>query len=301
MHDSHIHISMSPLKENMYGDIQEFIDLNGKKILAQTTDITDYQDTIALTETLNKKFKNIVDLAIGIHPNVFEEGCMNNQLEDFDLYKYSQKQINLFEEVLKENINKTNAIGECGLDYYNMYLYGNFTSIQIEELKEIQRRAFKKLCQLAKQYDLPMSIHARAKDGDNSCVKDALTILACEGKGSIRGCFHSYTGSKEMLNSILDLGMYIGFNAIVTYPNGENVRELVNLTPIENILLETDGPFLPTQRVRKDKKIQKRYGRPSLVKDIIEIIAKIKDTTYTNIESITDNNYTKLFEKKVKS
>ncbi|KKP43104.1 MAG: hypothetical protein UR34_C0021G0009, partial [candidate division WS6 bacterium GW2011_GWC1_33_20] len=83
MHDSHIHISMSPLKENMYGDIQEFIDLNGKKILAQTTDITDYQDTIALTETLNKKFKNIVDLAIGIHPNVFEEGCMNNQLEDF--------------------------------------------------------------------------------------------------------------------------------------------------------------------------------------------------------------------------
>ena len=50
------------------------------------------------------------------------------------------------------------------------------------------------------------------------------------------------------------MGFYVGFNAIITYPSGENVRELLKNTPIERILFETDGPFLPTQQTRKNRK-----------------------------------------------
>jgi len=64
---------MSPLKENIQEDIQEFIELGGKKILAQTTDMTNYQDTIDMYKYLNSKFPESIDLALGIHPTRIED------------------------------------------------------------------------------------------------------------------------------------------------------------------------------------------------------------------------------------
>ncbi len=92
MHDSHIHISMSPLKENIQEDIQEFIELGGKKILAQTTDMTNYQDTIDMYKHLNSKFPDTIDLALGIHPTRIEEGISKNELDSVDIFQYMKKQ-----------------------------------------------------------------------------------------------------------------------------------------------------------------------------------------------------------------
>lgn len=288
---------MSPLAENINEDIQDFLNLNGKKILAQTTEYSDYQSTIQLREEVNKKYGNILDLAIGLHPSRFEEGFLKNELKDIDIFKYGQKQFDIFKEVLDRNIKEVSAVGECGLDYYGMYQYNQFTSEQQEQLKEVQRRIFSKICKISLKYNLPMSIHSRDIQGSTQCTKDTLTILAKEGKGLIRGSFHSYTGEKEMLNKILDMGMYIGFNGILTYPSGENVRELLRYTPIERILLETDGPFLPTQSVRKNKKAKKRYGRSSLIQEIITKAAEIKGISYERMEEIADLNYLTLFGK----
>jgi TatD DNase family protein len=63
-----------------------------------------------------------------------------------------------------------------------------------------------------------------------------------------------------MLDKILSLGMYVGFNAIITYPSGENVRKILKEVPVERVLFETDGPFLPTQNVRKRKTLLKNMG-----------------------------------------
>lgn len=298
MHDSHIHISMSPLKENILTDIQEFIDQGGKKILIQTTDIHDYQDTIDMYESLKNTFPNILDLALGIHPSRIEDGVSKNNLEDIDIFKYAQKQLDIYQEVFNKNIKNITAIGECGLDYYTMNEYYQFSEKQKEQIKEAQRRVFTKLCSLAIKHNLPMSIHARDANGDSSCVKDTLSIIAKEGKGVLRASFHSYTGDKKMLDKILSLGMYIGFNAIITYPSGENVRDILKATPLDRILFETDGPFLPTQSVRKKKNSQKKYGRPVLIKEIIEKACEIKNEPYEKIEEITDNNYLNLFSKK---
>lgn len=297
MHDSHIHISMSPLKENIQEDIQEFLELGGRKILAQTTDINDYQDTIDMYLNLKKKFPNIVDFALGIHPSRFEDGMLKNNLQGVEFFKYGKKQFEIFEEFFKKYTNDITAIGECGLDYFGMYEYGEFSKDNQEEIKEIQRKTFSKLCSIAVKHDLPMSIHARGKNGDNSCVRDTLSIVAKEGKGILRGCFHSYTGDLKMLEKILSIGMYIGFNAIITYPSGENVRELLKSTPLDRILFETDGPFLPTQSVRKKKNKGKRYGRPVLIKEIIEKAAEIKNVNYEKLVEISNQNYTTLFSK----
>ena len=295
MHDSHIHISLSPLKENIQTDIQEFLELNGKNILAQTTQYSDYQDTIDMVKQLNITYGNVVALALGIHPSRFEEGLAQNELEGMDIFKYGQKQFDIFKEIFERNIKDVTAIGECGLDYFSMYEYNQFTQKQIEDIKEVQRRVFKKLCTLAIKYNLPMSIHSREKEGERECVKDTLSIIAKEGKGTIRGSFHSYTGDKKVLKDILDMGMYVGFNAIITYPSGESVRELLKEVPLDRILFETDGPFLPTQNVRKNKKAEKKYGRPVMIKEIIQKAAEIKGVSYEKMEEITDQNFTTLF------
>ncbi len=298
MHDSHIHISMSPLKENILTDIQEFIEQGGKKILIQTTDVTNYQETIDMYESLKNTFPNILDLALGIHPSRIEEGVSKNGLEDIEIFKYAQKQLDIYQEVFDKNIEDITAIGECGLDYYTMNEYFQFSDKQKEQIKEAQKRVFSKLCSLAIKHNLPMSIHARDINGDNNCVKDTLNIVAKEGKGILHGSFHSYTGDKKMLEKILNLGMYVGFNAIITYPSGENVRDILKATPLDRVLFETDGPFLPTQSVRKKKNSHKKYGRPVLIKEIIEKACEIKNEPYEKIEEITDNNYFNLFSKK---
>lgn len=298
MHDSHIHISMSPLKENIFSDIDDFLQLNGKKILAQTTEYSDYDSTIELRDEINQKYGDIVDLGIGLHPSRFEDGIVRNELGSTDIFVYAQKQYDIFEEFFQRNISKVNAIGECGLDYFGMYEYNQFSSKQIDEIKEVQRRIFTKICKLSFKYNIPLSIHSRDIQGSNECTKDTLKIISKEGKGVIRGSFHSYTGEKKMLNEILNLGMYIGFNGIITYPSGDNVRDILKDTPLDRILFETDGPFLPTQSVRKNKKSLKKYGRPVLISEIMEKAALVKGISYNRLEEISDQNYLTLFEKK---
>ncbi len=286
---------MSPLKENLESDIEDFLQQGGKKILAQTTDFTNYQDTIDLYNTMNMKYPSVVDLALGIHPSRIEEGISSNHLNSVDIFKFTKKQFSLYEEVFTQHISNITAVGECGLDYYTMGIYFNFTQEEKEQIKEAQKWMFTKLCRVAIKNNIPMSIHARGENGSSSCVKDTLAIIAKEGKGAIRGSFHSYTGDTDMLKDILNLGMYVGFNAIITYPSGENVRKILKETPVERILFETDGPFLPTQSVRKTKNSLKKYGRPVLIKEIIEKACEIKNISYSKMESITDQNYLTLF------
>lgn len=288
---------MHPLKENYLSDIEEFIKNGGKKILVQTTDPSDYLETIEIVEKINGIFPNTADLALGLHPTIFGEITERTELEGIDLYKYAKKQIQYFENIFSKYKGKATAIGETGLDYFEMETYLNITQTIKEELKEIQKNSLRIQARLAVEHNLPMSIHSRDVLGDIDCTKDVLEILAQEGKGNVRGSFHSYTGDIHMVEDILNLGFYIGFNAIITYPSGENVRQVLKSIPLERILFETDGPFLPTQSVRKNKKAPKRYGRPSLVKEILKVAAEIKGVTPEKMEEVSDQNYTTLFSK----
>ncbi len=295
MHDTHVHIAMSPLKENIFTDIEEFIVNGGKKILAQTTDIADYSETISLVEEINRRHPNITDLALGLHPTIFSEGLNRNNLRDIDLYKYAKKQIDLFNDFFNKNKRIAKAIGEVGIDYFEMNEYIEIEEHIKEQLREIQKNTFRQITKLAVDNNLPMSIHSRDSKGSMQSTEDILGILAQEGKGLVKGIFHSYTGEIEPLEDILNLGFYIGFNGIITYPSGENVREILKRTPVERIVLETDGPFLPTQSIRKNRKEIKRYGRPVMIREILNTAAEIKNVPAKKFEEILDNNYYTIF------
>lgn len=295
MHDSHIHLGISPLLENYERDIEEFLTQGGKKILTQGSDYKDYQATIDIYEKMQSIKPGIVDMALGLHPIAFHEAMLRNELEGLDLFKYASKRLIEFQELFSKYKKKMTAVGETGLDYFDMERDIALTNEQKEDIVEIQKKSFRTQCKLALENDLPLSIHARELPESSKCVEDTLKILAQEGNGLLKGSFHSYTGSIEKLNEILDLGFYIGFNAIITYPSGESVRDILRTTPIERILFETDGPYLPVQSERKNKKATKRYGRPVSVKEIISVAAEIKDVSAQKLEDISDENYHKVF------
>lgn len=293
MHDSHIHLALKPLNENWQRDTEDFLNLGGGKILTQGTDILDFSETFELAQKINNRFEDeIVDTAIGIHPTVFQENFLNKDLNS--TYSSSKKFIQRFQDVFEKEKSKITAVGETGLDYFEMF-NSDLTEEQTNAFKEVQKESFRVHIRLAKENSLPLNIHARELEGKIDCVTDVLEILAEEGKGLVTGVFHSYTGEEEKLRDILDMGFGVGFNAIITYPSGESVREILKKTPLENILFETDGPFLPTQSVRRDKKAIIRYGRSAQIREIMTVAAEIKGVSMEKLEKVTDENYQKIF------
>ena len=124
--------------------------------------------------------------------------------------------------------SKVVAIGEIGLDYY--YDHSD---------RQAQITAFERQLDIAKAHNLPVVIHSREADDD------MLAILR-EHAPSLdqKGVIHSFTSGQQLAEEALELGFYLGFNGITTFKNAQNVRAIVQLAPIERIVLETDSPYL---------------------------------------------------------
>lgn len=160
------------------------------------------------------------------------------------------------ENKILENIKKDKvvAIGETGLDYH-----------YTKSPREKQLEAFEAQLEIASKYALPLIIHSRDADDDTimmlSKFKDRLPK---------KGVIHSFTSTPKLANFALEIGFCLGFNGIITFKNAEAVREVVKLCPIENILLETDAPFLTPAPYRG------RENAPFYIPFIAEVIAEIK-------------------------
>ncbi|MFA7628236.1 MAG: TatD family hydrolase [Candidatus Dojkabacteria bacterium] len=290
MHDAHIHLAMEPLKSNFPKIIDTFLEKGGKYILTQSTDLEDIDTSLEL----GKQYPNTIGVALGLHPTFFEENTVDKGRID-NVYNEGKKLLTKFVTILEKKIPSITAIGETGLDYYQIDLQKDISPELKKEIKDIQKESFRKHVQIAVENNLPLSIHARDINGKNECVEDVITIVAEEGKGLARGCFHSYTGDIKYIQPILDLGFCIGFNAIITYKSGEDVRKILKKTPIDRIIFETDGPFLPPQSVRKNKKIKNKFAQPGDVKEIIEVAAEVKNISSEELEKEADKNYESVF------
>lgn len=120
------------------------------------------------------------------------------------------------------------AIGEIGLDYY----YDNAD-------RAIQRQVFETQLTIASEMDLPVVIHSRDADDDTIAI-----LQKFETRLKKKGVIHSFTSGPELAQYAIDQGFCLGFNGICTFNAAENVRDIIRMTPLENIILETDAPFL---------------------------------------------------------
>ena len=146
------------------------------------------------------------------------------------------------------------AIGEIGLDYY----YEHSDRVQ-------QRAAFEQQLQIAIDLNLPVVIHTREADDDMAAI-----LRNFVGQMPKRGVIHSFTSGKALAEYCLSEGFCLGFNGISTFKAADNVREIIGLTPVENILFETDAPYLTPVPYRGHK------NEPKYLPFIVEQVAQVK-------------------------
>lgn len=188
--------------------------------------------------------------SIGIHPTE-----INNNKEDIDF--------------IRSNINNIVAIGEIGLDYY--YDKSN---------KDEQIKIFTSQLNIAEEFKLPVIVHNR------EATEDVLNILK---KYNLKGVIHAFSGSYETAKEFIKLGYKIGVGGIITFKNSK-LKEVIQKIDINDIVLETDSPYLTPEPNRGKK------NDPTNLKYIAKYIAETKNISYEEVINITSNTAIKLFD-----
>jgi TatD DNase family protein len=162
------------------------------------------------------------------------------------------------------------AVGECGLDYF------------VDGLDhDTQSRYFDAQLHLAREFDLPVIVHARR-------AVDAV-IAAVKRVGNLRGVVHSYSGSSEQARQLWDLGFLTSLGGPVTYDRANRVRKLATSMPIEYLMLETDAPDQPDAGIRGQR------NEPARLPAVLRVIAELRGESEANIAAATTANAARLF------
>ena len=165
---------------------------------------------------------------------------------------------------------RPHAIGECGLDFF------------VADLPpEQQRLYFNGQLELARDYALPLIVHARR------AVEEV--IVSIKRIGGLRGVVHSFSGSPEQARQLHDLGFMIGLGGPLTYTRANRLRRLVATMPLEQLLLETDAPDQP------DSAIAGQRNEPSRLPAIVQTIAELRGQPAPEIARQTSENARRLF------
>lgn len=247
--DAHAHYDSGSFNPDRFEILDSMPEGNVGLIIDPGCDLMSSKTAIELAEKYD-----FVYAAVGWHPE---------DIEKLDDKAYAEM------EKLAEH-PKCVAIGEIGLDYY-------WDASRKEEQKELFRRQL----ELAIKLNKPVIVH------DREAHQDSFDIV-CDYPG-LRGVFHCYSGSAEMAKELLKRGWYLGFDGPITYKNARKALEVLEMCPMDRILIETDSPYLapvPNRGKRNDSR---------QLKFVVEKIAEIKGETFEEVERVTMENGRRLF------
>ena len=187
--------------------------------------------------------------SVGVHPH--------------DAHTFDHKAESKLRQLASEK--KVVAIGETGLDYYR-----NLSS------QDNQKQAFAKQIELAKDLRLPLVIHCRQAE------KDVLQIL--KFALPLRAVVHCFSGDEVFLKECLDCGFFISYTCNITYKKAQDLREMVRLTPLDKLMLETDAPYLSPEGFRGQR------NEPFQIKLLANQVSQIKGVSFEKIAQQTTQN-----------
>ena len=167
------------------------------------------------------------------------------------------------------------AIGECGLDYY-----------YDKSDRQAQRERFQAHIDAARETGLPLVVHTREAEADT-----AEMLEAAVREGGVTGVLHCFTGSAELARKGLDLGFYVSLSGIVTFKNAADLQETAKWLPADQMLVETDSPFLAPVPHRGQK------CEPAFVADTAAFVAELRSVPVEQLGEATTANFFRLFDK----
>jgi TatD DNase family protein len=251
MIDSHCHLDHEPLLSDLSNVLVRSKKVGIEKLLTISTSF----ESFSRVKELVKKDEMIFG-TIGIHPHETSTNIITS------------KQI-------IENLNKNPriiGIGETGLDFY----YNNSE-------KDRQITSFKEHIEASIESNTPLIVHSRDAE------KETFDILNEYKDEKIKILMHCFTGSKEFSKKLMTLNSFFSASGIITFKNSLDLQDTFKSIPIDNILIETDSPFLAPVPKRGKK------NEPSFIDFTATKLAEIKDISKEDLVKKTTENFNKLF------
>jgi TatD DNase family protein len=194
---------------------------------------------------------------VGIHPHEGKEVTQENLEELARLAKHP----------------KVIAWGEIGLDYFYDH-----------SPREVQQQVFRDQMALAQQAKLPIIIHCR--DAWSDCLN---MIEEYWRPTSLGGILHCFTSTLEDARRGIEMGFRISFAGNSTYPKAQNLRDVAKALPLENILIETDSPYLAPQKYRGKR------NEPAYVAEVARTLASVRNLSPDEVAAATSENFRRFF------
>ena len=252
--DSHCHLNYEGLAERQDEVLARARERGVRGFLNISTRQREWRDVIAVAEA------NVdVWASVGVHPH---EGDAHPDLGSAAL-------------VAGADHPRVIAIGECGLDYF-----------YDKSDREAQRDRFEAHIDAAAETGLPLVVHTREAEADTAEILER----AVRDKG-VRGVLHCFTGSADLARKGLDLGFYISLSGIVTFKNAGDLQETARWLPADQMLVETDSPFLAPVPHRGQK------CEPAFVADTAAFVAGLRGEQPDELGETTTANFFRLFSK----
>lgn len=209
--DSHAHLASDELFEKFDELIENARAMEVGKINIICGDVEEFERILPLVEG-----NSMFDLSVGVHPMGVQD-VDQKSLEKMKTF-YSHPQVV--------------CVGEIGLDYY-----------WDETYRDLQHQTLKNHIKIANEFDLPIAIHLRDKSDSTQAVDDLIQILK-DNPVNQKGIIHCYSDTVENAKIFINMGYYLGFGGILTFKNGDNVRSVLEVTPFDRVITETDSPYL---------------------------------------------------------
>jgi len=253
--DTHCHLDFADFAEERDAIIARAHEAGVKQMVTISTRVRKLDGLLAITEVYPSVF-----CSVGTHPN--------NAGEELDIQTEDLVR-------LANSHDKIVAIGEAGLDYF----YDTQTPAD-------QKTGLIRHVAAARETGLPLVIHSRAADDD------MIDILTAEsGKGAFPFILHCFSSGAELARVGVELGGYVSFSGILTFPKSEELRDIAKTVPLDRLLVETDAPYLAPKRWRGKR------NEPSYVVNTAEVLAECKGVSYEEMARITTENAFRIFSK----
>jgi TatD DNase family protein len=290
--DSHCHLNFPELRSQLPQIRQAMAAAQVTRALCICTTIEEFADVHSLATSYDNFWSTV-----GVHPD--NEGIYEPTLDDL---------------VQRSKLPKVVAIGETGLDYYQMQeRKGGRTVADMEW----QRERFRTHIRAAQVTGLPLVIHTRnASDDTLAILREEMAhpapVVQSSGQGAqtgdqlgtppgqkegaataksaaVTGVFHCFTESMAVARAALDLGFYISFSGILTFKAAADLREVATYVPLDRCLIETDSPYLAPMPYRG------KTNNPSYVPFVAQQLASLKGLDVESIAAATSANFDRLF------
>lgn len=247
--DTHAHYDDRAFREDRDALISSLPAHSVELVLCPGCNLSSSRDCVGLAERYP-----FVYAAVGVHPS--------------DAHEVSAGWVSALDALARHP--KVKAIGEIGLDYH-------WQPVRFEAQADV----FRAQLALAQRLDLPVIVH------DREAHRDCLELV--KSFPNVRGVYHCYSGGPEDAKTLVKLGWSLSFTGVVTYKNARKALEVLELLPLERIMIETDSPYLPPEPFRGQR------NDSTYVYRVAEVIAEVKGLTVEEVAEATYQNGKRFF------